>query len=254
LKNFKEIKTVIVDDEQISRDAVYNLLKTHYPNFKIETASDVKSGIKTIAETEPQFVFLDVDMPDGTGFDLLNSLNAYNFRVIFITAHEEHALKAIKYSALDYILKPINTAEFIQAVDKAVVETENDNNKIRINTFLTNYKEQDNKLKKIVLNTAESLYVVSIEDIIRCESDNNYTHFFLNDGKKLLMSKTLKEYETLLPDNIFIRVHRSHLINILFIEKFKKKKSGAVIMKDKSVVPVSVRKKEQLLKILSRLN
>ncbi|MCF6366289.1 MAG: LytTR family DNA-binding domain-containing protein [Bacteroidales bacterium] len=254
MKSFKHIKTVIVDDEKISRDAVFNLLKTHYPDFSIEVAEDVKSGIETISGIKPQFIFLDVDMPDGTGFDLLNKLTSYNFKVIFITAHQEHALKAIKFSALDYILKPINTNEFISAVNKAINETENEKNKIKIDTFLNNFKETNSKSIKLVLNTAESIHVVGLEDIIRCESDNNYTCFFLNNSKKLLMSKTLKEYENLLPETIFIRVHRSHLINIFHIERFDKRKSGKVIMKDKSVVPVSVRKKELLLKVLSKLS
>ncbi len=253
LKSFNKIRAVVVDDEQIARDAVSNILKAHFDYFEIETAFNVKSGIETINRINPQIVFLDVDMPDGTGFDLLNNLTNYNFKVIFITAHQEHALKAIKFSALDYILKPISVIELKDSVNRALNEIQSDFDQIKIETFLNNFKELDSKPKKLVLNTSDNIYVVNIEDIIRCESDNNYTIFYLADNKKLTMSKTLKEYENLLPDSDFIRVHRSHLINIQYLERFEKKNSGRVLMKDKSIVPVSVRKKELLLQMISGL-
>jgi len=198
-------------------------------------------------------LILKLLMPDGTGFDLLNGLSTHNFKVIFITAHQEHALKAIKFSALDYILKPYTSEELINATNSALNEIETENNQLKIETFLTNFQEENNKPKKLVLNTSDNIYIVDIDNIIRCEADNNYTSFYTSDNKKIVMSKTLKEYESLLPQSHFIRIHRSHLININFLDRFEKKNSGKVIMKDKSTVPVSTRKKEQLLKMLNQL-
>ncbi len=253
MKNFKEISAVIVDDEQNSREKAFNIIKSHFEDIHLETADNVKSGIEAIKRTNPQIVFLDIDMPDGTGFDLLNGLDFHDFKVIFITAHQEHALKAIKFSALDYILKPYNPNDLINAVNGALNEIETENNQLKIETFLTNFQEENNKPKKLVLNTSDNIYIVDIENIIRCEADNNYTSFYTSDNKKIVMSKTLKEYESLLPHTDFIRIHRSHLININFLDRFEKKNSGRVIMKDKSIVPVSTRKKEQLLQMINQL-
>jgi len=252
LKNSKDITAVIVDDEQNSREKAFEIIKSNFNNFTLEVGDNVKSGIEIINKIKPQIIFLDIDMPDGTGFDLLNGLNSHNFKVIFITAHQEHALKAIKFSALDYILKPYSDAELVSATNTALSEIENDNNQLKIEAFLSNFKNNNSKPKKLVLNTSDNIYIVDIDEIVRCESDNNYTIFHIVDGKTIVMSKTLKEYESILPNSDFLRVHRSHLINIQFLERFEKKNSGRVIMKDKSIVPVSVRKKEQLMEMLSR--
>lgn len=253
LKNFNKIKAVIIDDEESSRDKCYELINEYFKDFHVSVADGVSSGIELINRTMPQIVFLDIDMPDGTGFDLLNGLDFLNFKVIFITAHQEHAIKAIKYSALDYILKPYSADELITATNNALFEITTENNKLKIETFLSNFKNQSNEHKKLVLNTADNIYIVDINDVIRCESDNNYTVFHLSDRKPITMSKTLKEYEAILSSDIFIRVHRSHLININFLERYEKKNSGQVVMKDGSFVPVSIRKKEQLLEMLSRI-
>ncbi len=253
LKNFNKITAVIVDDEKKSREKALDIIKSNFNNINVEIAIDVKSGIEKINTVKPQIVFLDIDMPDGTGFDLLKGIKFYDFKVVFITAHQEHAINAIKFSALDYILKPYSPDELINSIKNAINKIEAENNRIKIETFISNFQEINNKPKKLVLNTSDNIYIIDIDDIIRCKSDNNYTIFYLLDNKTITMSKTLKEYENILPDNYFIRVHRSHLINIQHLEKFEKRNSGQIILKDKSIVPVSVRKKEQLLQMLAKL-
>lgn len=254
LKTFKKINAAVIDDEQNSRDVISKIINDHFNNININTAKNVESGIRLINENDPDIVFLDIDMPDGTGFDLLKKINSHRFKLIFITAYQEHAIKAIKFCALDYILKPVNATELIEAVYKAVQEIDNEVNQQKITAFLSNIENISQKPKKLVLNTSDNIYVVNIEDIIRCQSDNNYTIFYLNNNKKIVMSKTLKEYDNLLSENNFVRIHQSHLINISYIERFDKKDTGNVFMKDNSKIPVSVRKKERLIQMLNKLS
>lgn len=253
MKTFKKINAAVIDDEQNSRDVISKIINNHFNNIEINTAKNVETGIRLINDYNPDIVFLDIDMPDGTGFDLLKKINSHHFKLIFITAYEEHAIKAIKFSALDYILKPVNATELIEAVNKAVLEIDTEANQQKITAFLSNIENLSQKPKKLVLNTSDNIYVINIEDIVRCQSENNYTTFFLNNNKKIIMSKTLKEYDNLLSENDFVRIHRSHLININYIERFDKKNTGSVFMKDNSIVPVSVRKKERLIQMLNNL-
>ena len=254
MKTFKKISAAVVDDEQNSRDIISKIINDNFDNIVINTAKNVESGICLINDYNPDIVFLDIDMPDGTGFDLLKKINSHNFKLIFITAFQEHAIKAIKFSAIDYILKPVNADELIEAVNKAVEEIDNEANQQKITAFLSNIENLSHKPKKLVLNTSDNIYVINIEDIIRCKSENHYTTFYLNNGKKITMSKTLKEYDNLLSENGFVRVHRSHLVNINYIERFDKKNTGNIFMKDNSTVPVSVRKREQLVQMLNKLS
>ncbi len=242
------IKAVVIDDEQKTHNIVGKIIEKEFQDIKIvASAKNVTKGIEIIQKHLPDIVFLDVQMPDGTGFDLLKKINYHNFKLIFITAHEENALQAIKFSAIDFILKPINIIDFTNSVIEVIKEIKQDNEHIKIKTFLNNIENSSEKSRKIVLKTTENIYIVNIKDIIRCESENNYTIFFLNDNRKILISKTLKEYSELLERYNFIRIHRSHLINLNYIERFEKKDSGLVYMKDKSKVPVSFLKKFLLL-------
>ncbi len=250
MKSSDKIKAVIIDDESYSRELIFNIIEHNFPSFIIETADNVLNGLKTINTLNPDIVFLDIDMPDGTGFDLLKNIVDYNFKVIFITAHEEHAVKAIKFSALDYILKPVNSLELVDAVKQAIEVIKTENEGVKIETLLDNISKISSADKRMILNTSDNMYIVDINDIIRCKSDNNYTTFYLKNNKKITMSKTLKEYENLLPDTVFLRIHRSHIININCIEKISKKKSGIIFMEDMSEIPVSPNKKELLLKML----
>ena len=218
----------------------------------IAEGENVQSGIKAIEKHNPDIVFLDIQMPDGTGFDVIRSIENKTFEVIFITAHEEFAIKAIKFSALDYLLKPVDSVELKAALEKALV-TVDGHSKDSSQYEALNTNIQTHEKRRLVLKTQESVHVVDLEEIIRCEADWNYTSFFLRDNKKILVSKTLKEYETLLATHNFLRVQQSHLINIDYVDRYDKKNGGAVVMKDGSEVPLSPAKREVFFKRLENL-
>jgi two-component system LytT family response regulator len=211
------------------------------------------SGMAAIKETNPDVIFLDIQMPDGNGFKLLEDIGNINFDVIFTTAFDQYAIKAIKYSALDYLLKPIAPDDLKAAVDKVEKKKTGDDARTNINFLLENIKNKNTDFKKIVLSTSEGMSVVEIKNIIRCESDDCYTYFYMEDGKKVIVSKTLKEIEELLGEYNFLRPHRSHLINILHIKNYIKTDGGTVIMSDGCQVPVSRRKKDIILDIINNL-
>lgn len=244
------IKTIIIDDEPRARDTIADILELYCKNVNvIAQAEDVKSGIKTISQNKPDVVLLDIKMPDGTGFDLLKQLDVIDFKVIFITAYEEYAIKAFKFSALDYILKPIDPDELIKAIEKAEQSFHQENTKLKLDAFYSNIENISKEVKKIVLKTFDSIHLVNVQDIIRCEADRNYTQFFFNDGEKLLVSKTLKEFDEILNEYGFFRAHQSHLVNMAYVKRYEKKGGGYLVMKDNSSITVSFRKKEQLLKL-----
>ena len=246
------IRTIIIDDEQRARETIFEIIKLHCENVQIVGQADsVSSGLEVIRNVAPDMVLLDIQLTDGTAFDLLNQLGTVDFKVIFITAYEQYAIEAFKFSALDYILKPIDPDELKKAVYKAQHSLGQENFGLMLNTFLSNTDNISKANKKIVLNTSGSIHIVKVQDIIRCEADRNYTQFYFNDGKKLLVSRTLKEFDEMLHEYGFLRVHQSHLINLDYLERYEKE--GYVVMKDKSTLRVSFRKKDHLLKILEEL-
>ena len=248
------IKTIIIDDEQKAREAITDLLAAYCPNVKvIAQAENVETGVAAIKQNKPDLVLLDINMPDGTGFDVLKKLDTIQFKVVFITAYEEYAIKAIKFSALDYIVKPIDPDELVQAIEKVEHSIEKDNINLKLNAFLSNMEHINKGAKKIVLKTSESMHIVNVQDIIRCEADGNYTRFFLIDGKKLIVSRVLKEFDEMLEEYGFCRTHQSHLININHIERFDKRDGGSVVMKDGTEVPVSSRKREVLIGLFEKM-
>ena len=245
-------KVLIIDDENRTRQLIANMIDSF--GFDVETipeGQNVESGIEAINKYKPDIVFLDIQMPDGTGFDVLRSIEDKDFAVIFITAHEEFAIKAIKFSALDYLLKPVDPTELESALKKAIQAIQDDSENTQFEALQKNINP--NEKRRLVLKTQESVHVVDLDDIIRCEADRNYTSFFLKSGKKILVSKTLKEYETLLSGHNFLRVQQSHLININFVERYDKKHGGAVVLKDGSEVPLSPAKREVFFQTLENL-
>ena len=245
-------KILIIDDEKPTREFIRRMLES----FKLNAAifidgENVETGIKAIEEIQPDLVLLDIQMPDGNGFDVLRRTQFKNFDIIFITAFQEFAIQAIKFSALDYILKPIDMEELQNAVMRAIDAKHQSSDESQFSVLQNNI--QPNQKRKLVLKTMESIHVVDIENIIRCEADKNYTSFFLAEGKKILVSKTLKDYDTLLSGHSFFRAQQSHLININFIERYDKQDGGYVIMKDGASVPLSPAKKEQFFKLLENL-
>lgn len=247
------IKAVIIDDEINNQELISNLLKSYAENVQVVgLANSVDSSYKAINEHHPDLIFLDIQMPDGTGFDLLKKFEKINFKIIFVTAHQEFAIEAFKYSALDYLLKPLSPANLLAAVKKAEETMGEDELNTKLKILLNNIAEPIKNKKKIVLKTMERIYSVDLDDIIRFESDGGYTKVYLTDGKRIMVSKTMKEFDDLLLDAGFLRVHHSHLINMNHLFCFEKTE-GHVVMKDDSVVPVSNRKKDQLLELLNML-
>ena len=245
-------KALIIDDENRTRDLIAKMINSFGLDLEaIPAGENVKSGIEAINEIKPDIVFLDIQMPDGTGFDVLKSVQNKNFEVIFITAHEEFAIKAIKFSALDYILKPVDPTELRTAVERALTSLDSKKEESQFEALQNNI--QTNQKRRLVLKTQESVHVVELDQIIRCEADRNYTSFFLTEGRKILVSKTLKEYETLLSGHSFLRVQQSHLVNLDYVDRYDKGNGGSVVMKDGSEVPLSPAKREIFFKILENM-
>ncbi|MCK9271159.1 MAG: LytTR family DNA-binding domain-containing protein [Bacteroidales bacterium] len=249
------VKAVIIDDEKKSRQALTGLLERYCHNVIIlGEAEGVRSGIEMIKSTSPDVVFLDIQMQDGSGFRLLQSFEKIDFEIVFTTAFDQYAIKAIRFSALDYLLKPIVPQELMEAVRKVedLKMARQQNIQENINVLLENIQNPAES-RKIILSTAEKIHVVDVDDIIRCESDNYYTKFFFLDGSRLLISKTLKENESLLRGHQFIRSHKSHLVNTKYIRGFVKSDGGYILMSDNSKVPVSRRRKELIMETLNNL-
>jgi two-component system LytT family response regulator len=245
-------RILIIDDEKRIRDFVKRMIESF--GFDVEVYTDgenVETGLKAIQELKPDIVFLDIQMPDGTGFDLLNQVGEKGFDLIFITAFQEYAIMAIKFSALDYILKPIDAEELKTALQNALDTIDFKKEETQYEALTHNLNA--NQKRKLVLKTQESVHVVDLSEIIRCEADKNYTFFYLNSGKKILVSRTLKDFELLLANHGFFRVQQSHLINLEYIERYDKSEGGSVIMKDGAAVPLSTAKKEQFFQILENL-
>lgn len=248
------IKILIVEDEKPILDTINTIVKDYCKDVEvIGTATNIAYAEKLIKKSNPDLVLLDINLPDGTSFNLLEQLENPDFEIIFITAFEEFAIKAIKLSALDYLIKPVDPMELIDAINKAKETIQKTNNDLKLNALLSNVKNLSEKPKKIILKTAESIYLIDVQDIIHCESDGAYTRFYINDGKKIFISKVLKDYEDLLEDCGFMRVHKSHIINLNYIDRFDKHEGGYVILKDQSSIPVSFRKKDKLMQMFDNL-
>ncbi|MDA3880684.1 MAG: LytTR family DNA-binding domain-containing protein [Prolixibacteraceae bacterium] len=248
------LRTLIIDDEKHIREMLSGIVNEYCSNIDLlGTAKNIAEAEKSIKEWKPDLILLDINLPDGSGFDLLARLDESAPMVIFITAYNEYAIKAFKFSAVDYIMKPINVEELIEALKRCEMHKEQDNLSSKLKVLLKNMDSSSSESKKIVLKTQESIHVVKVTEIVRCLADHNYTEFFLENGKKLLVSRTLKEYELLLNDYDFFRPHQSHLINMNFISRFDKVDGGTLVMSDGSRVPVSKRKKDELLQLFNQL-
>ena len=247
------IRAIIIDDIDAIRQKNSAVIKAHCPNVAIIAEADsVKSGQEAIRQYLPDLVFLDVEMADGTGFDLLQGLMPINFKVIFITAYQEFAIKAFRFSAIDFLLKPIDPDDLVEAVRKAEETMSKDLLEMQFNTLFSNMEHAKNN-QKLILKTAERIYSVNVQDIIRCESEKNYSTFYLLNGQKLLVSTTLKEYETMLVPMGFFRSHQSHLINLFYFDHYLKGDNNTIVMKDKTAIPLAIRKKEEFLNLLKTL-
>ncbi len=246
-----KIKVIIVEDEKNSREGLKNLLNEFCPEADVVgMASSVNEGLELIRRVNPDLVLLDIEMQTATGFDLLEQIEHITFDVVFTTAYEQYAIKAIKFSALDYLLKPIDVNELKAAIEKVVLKRSRGNENEQVKLLLKNLKLENPKTHKITLSTSEGLVFIPVNDIIRCEAQGAYTTFFLKADKKILVSKNLKEYELLLGDHGFFRVHNSHLINLAEVERYVKSDGGYVVMKDGSQSAISHTRKDEFLELM----
>jgi two-component system LytT family response regulator len=244
-----KIKAIIIDDEPDGRTVLHSLIKIYCPQIDVLGQScSGEEGLSMIQDLNPELVFLDIDMPGMNGFSLLKRLKEITFEVIFVTAHHHYALKAIKHSALDYLLKPVDKTELIEAVEK-FIKLNKENVNERMSFLLKNESKDASEITQIILNVREGYIFTDIEDIIRCEADGNYTMVHLKNGTRQLASKTLKEFEHILGQNNFWRIHKSHLINLKHLKKYVKGDGGGnVVMTDNSEIEVSRRNKDAFLK------
>lgn len=248
------LRAVIVEDERHSRKTLKNLLEEFCVDITvIGTAANVNDAIKTIKELKPDVVFLDIELQTGTGFDVLSQVSHLNFEVIFTTAFEQYAIKAVKFSSLDYLLKPIDLDELQLAVNKAQTKKNQAVYKKQLETLMLNLKLQKPKLNKICLATSDGFEFIEINDIIYCKAEGSYTIFKLKNSEKLLVSKNLKEYENLLLEQGFMRVHNSFLINLKEVKKYMKADGGYIIMNNNDTVSISRSRKLDFLKVMSTL-
>ncbi|MEZ4792216.1 MAG: LytTR family DNA-binding domain-containing protein [Gelidibacter sp.] len=244
------IKAVIIDDEIHCIDRIRQLLEPYKSIIQlVSTFADVELAIEGINAIQPDLLFLDVQIHAKTGFDVLKSIQQPKFEVIFTTAYEAYAVQAFKFSAVDYLLKPIAEDDFKQAIDKVTHKLETNDFSNKVEVLLSNLSKKDQH-KKISIPTVEGYSFIEVSDIIRCQSDVNYTTIFTIHNKKIIVSKTLKIFEELLADCNFFRVHNSHLINLDYVKKYAKGKGGYVTMVDNTDIEVSTRRKDAFLKII----
>jgi two-component system, LytTR family, response regulator len=238
------IKCIIIDDEPLARDFLRAILAENCAEITlVATAEDVLTGVKMIHEHKPDIVFLDVEMPGYSGFQLLDFFENIDFQVIFTTAHADHALRAFQVSAVDYILKPIQIEQIVKAVKKAIILRGSSNNE---NLRVLKENLQEEKIVKIALPLGSTLIFVSPEDFMTLSADGSYTNIVLTDGRKFLISKKLKEFEDVLKDYPqFFRAHRSYLINLKYVKQFNKSDGGMILMNHDVELPLSKEKKDE---------
>lgn len=215
--------------------------------------TDPEAALGGLGNLDPQIVFLDIEMPQMSGFDLLERLKPFSFDVLFTTSYNQFAIKAFKFSAVDYLLKPIDADDLRQAINRYMEHHQSTEVADKVDALLTNLKLiQNPAFTRLAVSTQESISYIPVNDIIRCESDGNYTHI-ITTSKKLLVSKTLKEFDEMLSDRHFFRVHASHLISLQHVDQLVKGEGGYIVMADKSHVPISRNKKDELMQVLNTL-
>jgi len=239
-----KIRTILVDDEKSSLIILRKLLEKNCENVEIvSTAQSVEEGIKVIDELKPDLVFLDINMPDGDGFEILEKVDYNNFEVIFTTAFDKYAIKAFEFAALHYLLKPIKPEELIEAVERYET-SKNEDLTEKISVFSNNLQKNPERL---ILPSSNGISVIQLDDIIKCESSNNYTTFFLKSNEKIMVSKSINNYEKILSESHFCRVHNQHIVNLKYIKKYVKGRGGYIVMTNDMHIDVSESRKKDFL-------
>jgi two-component system LytT family response regulator len=246
------MKVALIDDEVDARKALRALLQQEMPSAIIEEATSIATGLTLIKSSQPDIVFLDIMMKDGTGFDLLKQLPAINFKLVIVSGHDEFALQAFRFSAIDYLVKPVDLDELKTTLARLKPASTPWEQVMEVLKQSIQPVQSENR--KIVLRDQQSIYVVSVSSIIRCEAKDNYTAFHFTDQNPIVVSRPLKEYDELLTSLQFVRVHQSHLINLNQVQQFNKRDGGSVKMKDGTEIPVSSRKRDTFLEALSRFS
>lgn len=247
------LRTIIIDDEQDSREALRLSLEKYCPQAELVAICDnPQNGIEQIKAKKPDLVFLDVQMPHMSGFDVLHHFPKMNFEVIFVTAHNHYAIKAIKFSALDYLLKPVGIDDLQAAIKRASEKSKTNDNSARYRSFFENIKNKEEGIGKLSVPALDGMLFIDFENIIRCKADDNYTEIFLKNKEKIVVSRTLGEIEEMLEGNSFFRIHQAHLINLKHLKRYIKGDGGQVVMNDGSTVDVARRKKEEFLAFIAK--
>ena len=248
----QKLRAIIIEDEFHSREALKNLIREYCHTIVVAgDAANVDDGLILLRSSNPDLVFLDIEMPNESGFDLLTKAKQLNFEVIFTTAYRHYALKAIKFSAIDYLLKPIDPEELQNAVQKVVKKKQEASYNKKIENLLNNIHNENIQQHSITLSTSEGYEFIKVSQIIYCEANGAYTKFVLKERKPLMVSKHLKEYENLLKDHTFMRVHQSYLVNLTEVEKYLRSDGGYVVMKNGDKVSISNKKKEQFIQAMA---
>jgi two-component system LytT family response regulator len=247
------MKALIVDDEVSNRENLQQLLQKYAPDVNVcALAEDVDQALKAITQQRPELVFLDIQLQDQSGFDLLKQLDEISFEIIFVTAYDQYGIQAVKFAALDYLLKPIDIDEFTNAISKACKAIERKQKNERLN-YLLEYLKDDNQVKaRIALPMFGETRYVNISDIQRCEADNTYTKFILISGEQILVSKTLKEYADMLANYGFLRTHQTHLVNMDYIKSWLSEDGGRLLLTDHTKIPVSKLNREKVKDALAK--
>ncbi len=248
------ISTLIIDDEADGREALRIAIEKFCPEVSLAGIYETpEQGLAAIQHLKPDLVFLDVQMPHMSGFDLLQRLSPVTFEVIFVTAHDQYAIKAIRFSALDYLLKPVDVDDLMHAIGKVKNRLQQKNSAYQYQSVLNNIQYRARKIERLAVPTFEGIEFFNTDHIIYCQADGNYTTLFLTNKQSTLISRNLKDFESLLAASGFCRVHHSYLINMKHIQKYVKGEGGYVILTDHYHVDISRRRKEEFLSLLDRL-
>lgn len=248
------IKTIIIDDEYNASEFLEKMLKRYFPNkFHIcKTCENIDDALIAIEVHQPDLIFLDIQMPNKNGFELFKEIKEINFEVIFTTAHSEYAIDAIKRSALDYLLKPINYIDLLGAVNRFEQKNKKENQETQLSILIENIDSGDTSHKKIAIATETGFEFVKFNTIIYLEAQNNYTKFYLTNGTSITTSKTLKHFEEILPSELFFRIHKSYLVNMNFIKRFTRGDEQFVELITGQKLPVSIRKKDEFISAITK--
>lgn len=247
-------KVVLIDDEKMIQKSLKGILDNFVDEVTVvATPNNVAQGIEAIEKHKPDIVFLDIEMPDGTGFDLLKKLPKIDFSLVFCTASNLHAIQAFKYNAIDYILKPFDVEDVVSSVRKAKESLKMKQQQVSVEQLLSFMQDSKKTKDKLVLKTMSDMFIVPIDEIYNCKSDGGYTVFMLKDERTIMVSNNLKTYESILLEHNFIRTHRSHLVNINYIDRIQKKDGGIIVLTNGVEIPISSRRKDAVFEAIAKI-